>query len=207
MRGSALNIEACRLLISRRNMNIGFFLKKIRTEKKYTLKDVATRLNLTSSLLSQIENGKAHPSLNSLEALLRYYKVNISDFFKQVEQKEYIFVARQDVETLDSSNIGIKVKLLASKLINNVLETYLIEMNPNSKIAVEYTEKYFNGERVLYMLEGTANVVLSEASMTVKTGDSLNFKSHMPCEVINNSDSEGCAFLITGTPPLFCHLV
>lgn len=60
-------------------MNIGSSLKKIRLNKKYTIKNVAQCINASVSLLSQIENGIITPSLQSLEDLLKCYAVNFSE--------------------------------------------------------------------------------------------------------------------------------
>lgn len=184
-------------------MNIGFFLKRIRTERDYTLKDVAAGVNLTSSLVSQIESGKSSPSLNSLDALLRYYKVSLSDFFKQVEQKDYILVTKVQIETIKNNVSGVNLSLLASKLENNAIESYFVEMLPTAKIDVVITVSKKRGERLLYMLNGSAEITLADEKLQMNAGDSLNFKSYLPCSVFNFSPSEVCSFLITGSPNIF----
>ncbi|EKD68470.1 MAG: hypothetical protein ACD_47C00607G0002 [uncultured bacterium] len=54
-------------------MNIGYFSKKIRTDKSLTLNEDARSTEMTASLISQIDNEKVYPSLNSLEAIILYY--------------------------------------------------------------------------------------------------------------------------------------
>jgi len=184
-------------------MNIGFFLKKIRTEKGLTLKDVSREINLTTSLISQIENEKTSPSLSSLEAILNYYSVNISDFFRQVEEKEIIFMPNSEIETLEIGSTGIKLTLLASKLESSSLEAYIVEMRPKSTITVETTEIDPDGERMIYIMSGEAEVKVEEALYLMKNGDSINFKSFLKCNVENKKADETCRFIIEGTPHLF----
>lgn len=57
----------------RYDMNIGYFSKKIRTDKSLTLNEDARSTEMTASLISQIDNEKVYPSLNSLEAIILYY--------------------------------------------------------------------------------------------------------------------------------------
>ena len=49
--------------------------------KQLTIKEVAERANVTSSLVSQIENNKANPSINSLMAVAKALNVPIGSFF------------------------------------------------------------------------------------------------------------------------------
>lgn len=185
-------------------MNIGFFLKKIRKEKHFTLNEVAKSTNLTASLLSQIENDKTSPSLNSLETLLKYYKVNISDFFKQVEQKSHIFIKKIETETLEDKNSGVKLTLLASKLENNVLESFVIALNPGASVSLAKLKPDLSGERFIFILKGAAIASLTDdIEYRMVPGDSLNFKSYVACMVKNESPSEECEFLVSGNPPVF----
>ena len=186
-------------------MNIGFFLKKIRKEKHITLNEVAKSTNLTASLLSQIENGKTSPSLNSLEALLRYYRVNISDFFRQVEQKEYIFIKNTDVESIYNQDTGVNMTLLASKLEENVLETYIVEIDPLRQLSAEIISREHPGERFIYIMSGAVEASLPDKKITLETGDSLNFKSYVSCVMTNVSTADKCKFIISGNPPIFCN--
>ncbi|HNY11935.1 MAG TPA: helix-turn-helix domain-containing protein [Candidatus Wallbacteria bacterium] len=186
-------------------MNIGFFLKKIRKDKHITLNEVAKSTHLTASLLSQIENGKTSPSLNSLEALLRYYRVNISDFFRQVEQKEYIFVKSTDTESIYNQDTGVNMTLLASKLEENVLESYIIEIDPLRQITAEIINREIPGERFIYIMAGAVDATLPNKVITLETGDSLNFKSYVSCMLSNLSPTDKCRLLISGNPPIFCN--
>ncbi|EKD69090.1 MAG: transcriptional regulator, XRE family [uncultured bacterium] len=185
-------------------MNIGFFLKKIRKEKHFTLNEVAKSTNLTASLLSQIENDKTSPSLNSLETLLKYYKVNISDFFKQVEQKSHIFIKNIETETLEDANLGVRLTLLASKLENNVLESFVVSLNPGSSISSAKLKPDLSAERFLYILKGSAAASLTgDLEYRMVPGDSLNFKAYVSCVIKNDSPSEELQFLVSGNPPIF----
>lgn len=184
-------------------MNIGFFLRKIRKERYHTLKDVALHVGLTPSLVSQIENGKTSPSLSSLDALLKYYKISLSDFFKQMEQKDHIYVPKAEVETIDYESTGARLSLLASKLHKNVIESYIVELLPAAKIDLHTSAIKNEGERFVYILSGSLEAAVENEIILMSKGDSLNFKSHLPCRLCNLSVSENCKILITGTPDIF----
>ncbi len=182
-------------------MKIGYSLKKLRTKNKYTLKDVAEKLNITGSLLSQIENGKISPSLKSLEALLGFYNVNLSEFFKQVEQKDYIIMRKNEAEGIVSKS-GSIITLLASKLENNVIETYSVELKQGISLQIKQIDEKINGERFIYVISGRLDLVIGGSAVSIFSEDSVNFKSHVRCEATNNS-IEDARFLVSGFVPLF----
>lgn len=182
-------------------MNIGTSLKKIRLHKEYTITEVAQRINVSVSLLSQIENGKITPSLQSLEELLKFYAINFSDFFKQVEQKKYVYVNEADAETMENADHGLKLTLLASKLQNNALESFIVDLNPDASLDLARLDDNINGERIIYGMSGSIATILDDESFTINKGDSINFKSYVSCKIINNSKNEA-KVLISGLPPL-----
>lgn len=184
-------------------MDKGLFLKKIRLKKKYTLAYVASKINITPSLLSQIENGKITPSLKSLEDLLRFYAINLSDFFKQVEQKKYILVQNNDTETIRDEEHGYTLTLLASKLQNNALESFLVKMHTGAAIGTVILGEEINGERLIYIVSGRLKITIDDTdSFSMTHGDSLNYKSYVSCKIKTESNEESI-FLISGVPPIF----
>lgn len=183
-------------------MNIGPYLKNIRLAKNYTLNEVAGRTGMSASLLSQVENGKSSPSLQSLEELLRFYAVNFSDFFRQVEQKRFILVRKDERETLSWAGGGCTLTLLASKLQNNALESFLVELASGAVLAVAKLGEEINGERIILVTEGGIEAVLDDEIHSLSEGDSINFKSYVPCSV-RNTRAGTAKFFISGLPPLF----
>jgi len=182
-------------------MDIGSSLKKIRLHKEYTITEVAKRINISNSLLSQIENGKITPSLQSLEELLKFYAVNFSDFFRQVEQKKYIYVKETEAETLENAEHGYRLTLLASKLQNNALESFIIDLTSGASLELAKLDDEINGERIIYGMSGVVETFLDDESFMINKGDSINFKSYVSCKIINSSPHEA-KILISGMPPL-----
>lgn len=182
-------------------MDIGSSLKKIRLNKEYTITEVAQRINVSPSLLSQIENGKITPSLQSLEELLKFYAINFSDFFRQVEQKKYIYIRETDTETMENTEHGFKLTLLASKLQNNSLESFIVDLSSGASLVLARLNDEINGERIIYGMSGVVETVLDDESFMINKGDSVNFKSYVSCKIVNNS-SHGAKILISGMPPL-----
>ncbi|MBP8081953.1 MAG: helix-turn-helix domain-containing protein [Spirochaetes bacterium] len=182
-------------------MNIGRLLKKIRTEKGFSLSTVAEAVNLTPSSLSQIENSKISPSISSLSDVLNFYRVPMSEFFKQIEHKDLLIVKSSEIESLKTNNMGVSINLLASKLEKNVLESYSVVFSPGSTLEVKKLPDELNGERFIYILQGSVEITINEKFFMLKEKDSLNYKSYYKC-LINNTGSVEAEVFINGLPPV-----
>ena len=62
-------------------MEIGKKLKELRLQNDLTLRDLASRSELTKGFLSQVERGQTTPSIATLEDILEALGSNLSEFF------------------------------------------------------------------------------------------------------------------------------
>ena len=63
-------------------MSIGERIKKSRNEKSLSLRELATMVDLSASFLSQIEQGKASPSIENLKKIANSLDVRVSYLIK-----------------------------------------------------------------------------------------------------------------------------
>ena len=72
-------------------MNLGIKIKERRTLLMLTQEELANRCELTKGYISQLENNKVSPSMETLEIILEVLGTNFSDFFYEEKQQEIIF--------------------------------------------------------------------------------------------------------------------
>lgn len=184
-------------------MEIGSYLKKLRREKNYTLNEVANKINMSVSLLSQIENDKASPSLSSLQVLLRFYDIGLSAFFNQIEKHDYLITKIKEAETFINKNKTVKLTFLASKLQNTNKVSYKAELEPASELNFARLDESILGERFIYVISGSVKIIMkNEEDFTLSSDDSIIFRSFVAC-TITNASSRTAKILISGTPPVF----
>jgi len=61
---------------------LGQNLKKIRTKKGISQGDISRKLNMDRGYISNVENGKKNPTLNTLEKIADALGVGIDDLIK-----------------------------------------------------------------------------------------------------------------------------
>ena len=181
-------------------MNVGQQLRKIRTEKGITLTQIGSALGISASALSQIENSKNTPSLETLSSILKFLDIPMSEFFRQIEQPSVLVAKPEESETIRSEK-GSRVMLLASKLQNSTLESYSVELQTVASVTVKSLPKQCNGERFIFVRDGQIRVTLDSTVHELQKEDSINFKAHHVC-VISNVCAVIAQFIICGLPPV-----
>ena len=64
------------------SQNVAFNLKRIRAAKGLSLDMLAEQTGVSKSMLSQIENGSANPSLGVLEKIIAGLRIQINDLLE-----------------------------------------------------------------------------------------------------------------------------
>ncbi len=87
-------------------VDIGAKLRAARLEKNLSLRQLASKAEVSASLLSQIENGKANPSVRSLYSIADALSLSVDYFFQTTQPEE---------EAADPTN-NVKTELTASEM-------------------------------------------------------------------------------------------
>ena len=78
-------------------MNMTEKIKTQRKKKGVTLKAVAERVGCTDAYISQIETGKAKPSIKVLQKIAKVLEVEIRDLLNNDKQEEKFFLKKVSV--------------------------------------------------------------------------------------------------------------
>ncbi|MGB9812902.1 MAG: helix-turn-helix domain-containing protein [Thermovenabulum sp.] len=85
----ALGVEPQQIFAS--NANIGFKLKKLRTERGLTQVELAKKAGVSPALIGQLESGKVEPSIKTLEKIAQALSVTPCYFVTDDDSVENIF--------------------------------------------------------------------------------------------------------------------
>ncbi len=157
-------------------MNIGMEIKKLRTEKGITLKELSEKSELSVGFLSQLERGLTTIAVDSLEKLAAILEVHLTHFFDYPLKKKELVLRSYEQEIMDSVEGGFIKYSLSSNMENKQLVPRLIEILPQKKDEeiVSYTHE---GEEFVYVLEGILTVYINGIRHEVYPGDSVHMDS------------------------------
>lgn len=182
------------------NLELGKRITEFRKINKLTIKQLAEKIQVTSSLLSQIERGLASPSLNTLRMISAALNVPLFNFFAtQINTKDLIVRADSRKKILFPAPQNLEYILLSPDL-NGMIEMVLMKIPPQSLSSTSSMRHI--GEEVAYVLSGSVTLYLGNTVNTLYAEDSVRIPANLEHKWENQTDSE-VSVLFAVTPPTF----
>lgn len=180
---------------------IGQYLKQLRKDKGLNLKDVALRVGVTTSFLSQVENGKTSPSLSTLKLIANALDTTIGHLMGEQNPKEENNILRRgEGRRISDAAQGIKIELLTSPDPFKQMEPLYFTLDQNAGAGEGAYQHY--GQEFLLVIKGSLEVTLNTTRYTLKQGDSMYFNSRTP-HTFRNIDKATTEVVWVVTPPSF----
>ncbi len=167
---------------------IGAEVRRLRKNLDLTVAELGAAADISTGMLSKIENGSISASVVTLSALARALNVPISRLFSETEEpRDCSFVKAGQGVRIErrGTKAGHLYDLLGHSLGGAiVVEPYLITLKHD---AVPYTEFRHAGIEFIYMLSGKVRYRHADRSYVLEPGDALFFDAaarHGPEELI-----------------------
>jgi transcriptional regulator with XRE-family HTH domain len=160
---------------------IGSQVKRYRQQLGLTVTELAERAELSSGMLSKIENGNTSPSLATLRALSIALNVPVTALFRQFEeQRDATFVRAGQGLLIErrGTRAGHQYQLLGHSIHSDVsVEPYLITLKEDSEVFPIFQH---GGVEFIYVLQGVVVYRHADATYRLSPGDSLFFDADAP---------------------------
>ena len=176
---------------------IGGLLKARRLECGLTLQETADRSGLSAAFVSQVERGKATPSIVSLINLARALDTDIHYFITPPAATS--LVRRADKPEYVEIDSPVKYRRLDAQIRNQRMNALLMEIPPATALPVVHRQE---GEDFFYVLDGEVEQTIGEEVFTLRKGDSAHHNTQVDHSVVNKS-RRVATLLWVGTPVLF----
>lgn len=183
-------------------MQIGSLIRKLRTEKGLSLRELAGLTGVSAPTLSQIENGRVSPNLQTLQKIAQALGTSVIAMLATGTENTISLVKRGERKTL-IRNTGPEGCITEEFLVTNLhykMEPAIITLPPYG-----HTGEYVSheGEEFVFVLEGEVEVDLHGVSLyTLEEGDTLYYPCTIP-HSFRNKTGKPSKILITATPPSF----
>jgi len=180
---------------------VGVNIKRMREGQNLTLRALAKKLGISASFLSQVESGKASPSLSTLKAISDALSTTIGSLIGEGEKVEGDPIVRSgERKYMQEVGKGINLYLLTSRDPNKQMEPLLFKLKEGATSGGA-SYKHFGQEFVL-VLKGSIEITLNEIEYILRKGDSIYFNSSVPHAFKNIGKDEAEAVWVV-TPPTF----
>jgi transcriptional regulator with XRE-family HTH domain/KaiC/GvpD/RAD55 family RecA-like ATPase len=168
------------------SVNIGNRIRDRRITLGLSQKDLADKIGLTSSFISQIENDQISPSLNSFLQITSALGMSPADLMKKDRQ-------RDNVNWLVKGN-AIKKKLFEKQKEYSIftivsadkVSVYKTLIRPHKKINKHFL--HHKKEEFIHVMNGTVSVKIDNTEKEIKAGDSIYLRDSLPSLWNNMND-------------------
>lgn len=167
---------------------IGSQIRSFRKKMDLTIAELASLANLSTGMLSKIENGNASPSLSTLQALSDALNIPVTAFFRKFEERRnasFVKAGKGLIIERRGTRSGHEYQLLGHSVGKSIsVEPYLITLTVESEVFPLFQH---TGMEFIYMLEGKLLYLHGDKSYMLEPCDSLFFDAettHGPEELI-----------------------
>ncbi len=167
---------------------LGALLRATRNTRQLTIKEVAAKAGVSSSLLSQIERNRISPSLDTLLQILEVYGVSPDQFFKDYETSSRVEIIRRDDRKIFHRK-GFKYEKLCGDSQakgNHSFNAFFLELAPGQNRG-DVNDGHL-GRELGIVVQGSATLVYGEETYELHKGDAVSFFSEIPHTIQNLSD-------------------
>ncbi|TFV59370.1 cupin domain-containing protein [Mycobacterium sp. PS03-16] len=174
----------------------GARLRRFRTARQMTLRELAGRADVSPGFLSQFERGQVNASVGSLRRLSEALGVSLPDLFADTDTDGPRILrraARPEIHVSESS-----AKYLLSQKPLRHLEVYAAEFAPGAGAGPAYT--HGDAQEILVVIAGSPTLDLAGTHYRLDAGDSAEYRTSVPHTVHNHSDTRAELLWIVSPP-------
>jgi transcriptional regulator with XRE-family HTH domain len=175
---------------------IGKNIQELRKKRGFTLEQLAKSSGVSKSMLFQIEQAKANPSVTTVWKIARGLNLSFHDILSGDKLKESSLdvLRKRDASILVSEDGKCAIRATSTVRFSDHLETYHLRFQPKGVLA---SGPHFVGtEEYLTVLRGRLRVTAGKDTTDLASGDSLRFPADTKHSIRNVSDSMAEAVLL-----------
>lgn len=171
---------------------IGGKIREMRKARSMRLVQLAEKANISSALLSKIENGRIIPTIPKLIDLIQILEIEPHDFFAEINGKDdfsgHILIRQENFASYvkEESAVGFNYLSILEypfEVDVNSFQISLVTLEPNNSRPKVSTNAY----EFLYLIKGDIKYYLADHSLNLREGDALFFDGNIPHLPINQS--------------------
>lgn len=161
---------------------IGRKIRALRAQNGITQKRLSQVTGLSSAMLSRMENGQTIPSITTLQRISNTLKVDISYFFQQEDQDDYVvtFPGKRKIVISRSGphrKVAYELELLADEMKNPFMEPAIVSHVGEER---EIDPRVHDGQEFMYVLEGKVKLTLGSKEFALPRGAAAYWNGNIP---------------------------
>jgi transcriptional regulator with XRE-family HTH domain len=177
------------------NEHLGRRVKRLRTERGWSLDNLAGTSGVSRSMLSEIEREKANPTLAVTFRIATAFGMTLSELVETPDSAPMIQVVRGDDRgQVFRSDRHHQIRTLSPLNLEKDVEFYEVRLKPDGALR---SKPHFEGTREFLTVEkGRVCVESAGSSVELAAGDSATYRADVPHALVNLGPGEAVLFLV-----------
>lgn len=170
-------------------------IRELRAARKWSLENLADRSSVSRSMLSEIERGRANPTLAVTLKIAAAFEISLSELVNNEITASTIEVIRADDQnSLYRQDEHCEIRTLSPVQLEKDVEFYEVKLAHEGELR---SAPHFQGTReFLTVSKGRVQIESDTSVDTLKAGDSASYRADVKHAIINLGRAEAVVFLI-----------
>lgn len=168
---------------------------ELRQQHRFTLEQLAAASGVSRSMLSQIERGRANPTLAVTYRIAQAFGISIGELVDDPSASAGIEVVYgNDPATLFRADHECQIRTLSPLHQEKSVEFYEIRLQPRARLA---SSAHYDGTRELFTVaEGCARILSGGTSCDLSNGDTAQYRADVDHCITNAGDDALRGYLV-----------
>jgi transcriptional regulator with XRE-family HTH domain len=149
---------------------LGRRIRKLRLDRRMTLKQVEQASGLSATHLSEIERGRTSPTVGALVRIARALDRDPSYFVEDEERPEVVHLLREDTKLFTLAD-GVTAQRLTCGIPGSSVFAYRLQLRATPPAAFVLPAEDVPGDAVYYVRRGRLELRVGERSLALVPGD------------------------------------
>ncbi|AUS97508.1 hypothetical protein CDQ84_15210 [Clostridium thermosuccinogenes] len=177
---------------------VGKNIQNQRKQKGYSLDELAKRSGVSKSMLSQIEQDKANPTVVTVWKIAHALDLPMQELLESASDNIIEVIRSDDAPIIYSEDKLCKIRINSPLHMTDNLELYQMIFKPGGKnVSMPH---YPKAEEFLTVIEGKFKVTSGEYSAILQKGDTGRYRADIEHAIENISGGEAEAYLVVWFP-------
>ena len=170
-------------------------VRQLRSDRGWSLEDLAANCGVSRSMLSQIERGQANPTLAVALRIAHAFELSLGELVEAPQPSSDIEVIRAGNPAFHyRSDNDCRVRTLSPLHLEKDVEFYAVRLSSGGELR---SAAHFQGTREFLTVEkGRIRVESAEDEVELACGDSASYRADVTHAVVNIGRGEAVVFLV-----------
>ncbi len=170
-------------------------IRELRRKKAWTLEEMSAACGVSRSMLSEIERGRANPTLVVAYRIALAFGMSLGDLVEIPSAVHRIDVIRADDHTYHfRSDRHCRIRTLSPLPLEKTVEFYEVVLRPDGALR---SAPHFKGARELLTVQrGTIRVCSGKETAELDVGDSAHYPADVAHSIKNLGQEDAVVFIV-----------